>query len=436
MAKRSWLGHAAGVKQVDTITVADTWATGDTIVITIDNISYTITVGSLDATTEVATTIKQAFNGETLTDTTATVTPNSGVQSLGQFAEITATVSGSVVTLTANTASRPFILSVTETTAGDGTATEATATTCTGSSFFSQQDNWSANTVPVDADDIVFEQGSQSCQDGLEPAIQPGTFYHYMSFTGWIGRPERNATNVAKQYSEYRTKALTFDDNGGATGVYRLGLGSGQGATGIRLNTGAGLATFIVYKSRQKGSDGVPNILLRGTANNTLQNMDGTVGVGFYAGESTTLTSLINGKEEGQSNADTYCGVDVTLSSATVRMLGGRLETNSAISVVNVIGGQHTHNLGAIATLNLYKNGSLKIRSSAALTITTGYVDGVLDLSEASGTITFTNCQFGPNARVFAPNGNIAFTNPYTEERGYSANRKLNFGIGRTYALT
>jgi hypothetical protein len=113
--------------QIDTVTIALTWATADTIVLTIGSQSVTVTIGGDTTTQEVALTLKQAFNGETITDGTATVDPAAGAVSLSNFADLVATVSESVVTIT-GAKGVAFSLSVVETTAGDGTATEATVT--------------------------------------------------------------------------------------------------------------------------------------------------------------------------------------------------------------------------------------------------------------------------------------------------------------------
>ena len=110
---------------VDEITVADTWAASDTVTLAIGSDSFVVTIGSLTTTAQVATTLKQAWENETLTDTAAAVLPTDGAQGFTIPAEITATVASSVVTLTHDSNGHKFTLVVTEVTAGDGTATEA-----------------------------------------------------------------------------------------------------------------------------------------------------------------------------------------------------------------------------------------------------------------------------------------------------------------------
>jgi hypothetical protein len=409
MSTIRYLGHAAGVKQVDTITIANTWAQGDTITLTIDNIDVVVTIGTLVTTAQVATTLKQAFNGETLTDTAASYTPNSGIQTIGQFTEMVATVSSSVVSLTANTAGKPFTLSVTETTAGDGTATEATATAATGKYHLNNVDNLSGNTAVADNDVLVFDFGSIGPQHGLTAACQPLTVIIKQAFTGLIGLPEQNIDNPSYHYADYRTpRSMLFDDNT-ATSSYHIGEGEGQGSSRIRIDGGAGAWKAYIHNSGSRELTGVPCILLAGTnASNELNNYNGDVGIAYYAGQSCTLTSLRNGNGPS-SSAKTYCGTGATLSSCTVAMSGGTLTTNSALGTVNMTGGEAFHQIGAVTTLNVWGGRWHQRNGSTITTLTVG--NGVFDKSANSEPLTITNAvQLFKGARIYDPLGTITFS--------------------------
>ena len=78
MATRTWLGNAIDIAQKNTVTIANTWATSDTATLTINGKSLVVTIGSLVTTAQVATTIQQAVEGISFTDTTASVTPTDG----------------------------------------------------------------------------------------------------------------------------------------------------------------------------------------------------------------------------------------------------------------------------------------------------------------------------------------------------------------------
>jgi hypothetical protein len=123
--KMGW-SYTEDIAQVDTLTIAGTWAQNDTVALTIGSDTVTITIGALTTTTQVATTIKQAWEGEAFTDTAAKVSPSTGGLAYTSFSAITAAESalGDIVTLTHDSAGHSFTLSATATTAGNGTATQ------------------------------------------------------------------------------------------------------------------------------------------------------------------------------------------------------------------------------------------------------------------------------------------------------------------------
>jgi hypothetical protein len=113
-----WTGDAVAIVQQDTITVGVTWIQGETITLTINGKDLVVTVGSSVTTANVATLLKEAINGDTLTDTTAACSPKGtgytisapvgGGPLIPEFAEVTAEVSAAVVTVTGDTAGKPF----------------------------------------------------------------------------------------------------------------------------------------------------------------------------------------------------------------------------------------------------------------------------------------------------------------------------------------
>ena len=63
MATVTWIGAANDVAQIDTITVADTWAAADTVTVTINNQDLVLTAGStMDSTAEIAAGIAEMIN--------------------------------------------------------------------------------------------------------------------------------------------------------------------------------------------------------------------------------------------------------------------------------------------------------------------------------------------------------------------------------------
>lgn len=438
MATRRFTPNAAPVFQVDTLTIGGTWLAGETVTITIANVEFVVTIGSLVTTAQVATTIKQAFNGETLTDTDASCTPTiaqGGAQAIPAFAEIGATVSGSVVTFTGRTAGKPYVLATTEGSAS-GTVSDSSVTSAVGPAFFSQQDNWSGNTVPVDNDAIVIDQGSGQLLHGLTPAIQPASVEIPLSFLGVVGLAAINADVSYKPYTEYRTEYLTFDDNS-VNASYTIGHGAGSGSGRIKLDCGAGQATWVVRGSGTRELSSTPAVLLKGThSSNELNNLNGDVGIAFYSGETAAIATLRTGNGVS-SAAQTYCGAGVTLSGCTATMNGGTMTTNSAISSVTISNGTWTHRAGNVTTLNV--DGGTVYWEAGGATITTLRVgtSGIFDKSRDSRPLTVTNAvQLYKGATINDPNGTITFSAGFKLNRCRLADVTLNLGPDRTYTVT
>lgn len=410
MATRRWLGTAADIAQVSTITIGGTWAGSDTVSLTINNVSLVITIGTLTTTAQVATTIKQAFNGETLTDTTASVSPSGGAADIPEFLNITATVSASVVTLTADVAGRPFTLATTETSVS-GTAVDATSTAATGKNFFSDQDNWSGNAVPIDNDDIVFDSGSVDCKYGLTPAIQPASFTRTSGYTGNIGLPEVNRDNTGSPYSEYRTKYLTFDNN---TVNCAYWIEHGTGAMRTRLDAGAGQSTVTVVGKGSRPSDDptVPNFLFLGShASNVMNVTKGDVGVAFYDSETATVAT-VNIGSSGSLTTDAIVAFGPGVTSTTVNQQAGDFTSRSNVGTLTLTGGvARTVEDAAISTQLNVRGGRMYYNGTGTLagaTVLSG--DGILDFSQDVRSKTVTNPieKYGATSQLIDPHKVVA----------------------------
>jgi hypothetical protein len=367
MANCDWVGNAAAIKDVWTITVANTWATSDTATVTIDGIDLVITIGSLVTTAQVATTIKEAFNGPTLTDTTATVSPSGGGVSIPQFAELTATVSGSVVTITANTAGVPHTISATESTAGSGTATGAHAITATGPNYWDNADNWAAGSVPVSTDAVRIDRPVSILYGLDQNAVTLASLTIGERFTGssaYIGLPFRNANG----YEEYRETYLKIS----ATAL------TIRGASGrCKINVGTAQTAADIFTSGTANETGRAAIQFLGThASNVLNVFGGTVGVADNDGEAATVATL------RVTGGTVSCGTGATLT--TVVKTGGTLTVRSSTTTL-------TNNAG---TLNIY-GGTQTLVHHMVGTLTVDGTTTITTLRQGGGTVTS-----GPNVTL------------------------------------
>ncbi len=394
MATARWVGSSLNRKQVSRITVANTWTAGDTYTLTIDNIDFILTIGTLVTTTQVAVTIFQALTGTTFTDTTASCTipvADGGAALIPQFSEFTATNgTATLVDLTANgsgaLAGKPFTIVVT----GDGTVSTGTAaissiTVPTSQYHADQIDNYSGNALPTGGSDtLIFDNGSVDVRWGLDYATTLTTITKYKAYSGNVGLPEVNSDNSAKPYHDYRTTYLTCT---GCTTV-NLEVGEGQGSGRFKLNTGSAAASAInVFGKGQRIDTGVPCILWKGTnASNTVNNLAGDIGIAFFGGETATVATLVTG-DGPQSAANTVCGSGCTLTTVTLN--GGTQETNSAITTANQNGGSWTHKLGTVTTANIY--GGTHYPSGGATYTTLKLFGATFDLSRGNAAVTITN---------------------------------------------
>jgi hypothetical protein len=210
-----WTGAAQDVRQVSTITVAGTWATGDTATLTINNKSLTVTVGAATSTSNVADILARAVDAANATaDLGGTESRNFGGEEIPEFAEIDASDNGAVLTLTSAVPGVPFTLTRSEATAGDGTLGAVTAVTAaTGKNWLSNAANYSGGSIPVDNDVLVFDSGDVSVLYALDHFRTNNIDLEVIVYGTWTGQLGLPAVNV-NEYREYR--ARYFQQRGGS----------------------------------------------------------------------------------------------------------------------------------------------------------------------------------------------------------------------------
>jgi hypothetical protein len=441
MATRRWLGKAKQVTQVNTVTIANTWTQNDTVTITVDGIVFVVTIGTLTTITQVATTLKQAFNGETLTDTSASASPTiaqGGGQAIPQLAEITATAAAAVVTLTANTSGKPFTITVSESTAGDGTATGATPTAATGKWFANNAANWTGGAVPINNEPILFDSGNVDVLYGLSLAIQPTSVTVTKGYTGRIGLHEVNTDSLNKPYAEYRTKYLTFVSNT-VTTTYHLFEGSGTGSSLVRIDAGAGKSIFNIYGSGARQIASYPSLLLQGThVENVVNCVQGDAGLAFFATELIEIDEVRcgNGRPGG---AVLVFGAGTTFNTVLIDIVGGdvTLETATAGGDIDISGGGSLTVRGTAAHANIdVQHGTCNYNSSGTLATLALGSRGVFDRSGDLRACTITNLvQLFATSIIRDPNKSLTLSGGF-KLNGSELSSNLNFGPDRTYTVT
>lgn len=356
-------------------TFAGTWSSADIITLVVGSKATTVTAGSTTIAT-IIDNVVSAWNALSATD-------------WPEFAEQTASRSGSDLRLTADTAGKPFAATLSTNSASgtlDGAASSAgvAVTASSGPYDWSTARNWSGAAVPVNSDDVIIDHPEYPIKYGLDQSavtLTSLTITAAFADTGQIGLPEVNEDGAA--YFEYRDTYLKVS----AT-TTRIGDGEGSGSGRIKLNYGSVQNLTHVRRTATGLDTDVPAVLLRGTHASNVFNVEGEseVGVALFGGETSTVATL-----RVQDGASVRCGSGVTLGTIVVN--NGTLEANSAVGTsLTITGGSATLNgTGAVAQLTVL-GASVVYNTSGTLGGNTVVGDGgVIDFSQDPQAKTVTN---------------------------------------------
>lgn len=374
MAKE-WLGNAAAVTDLWTISAPSGTIVSQVYSITINSKSVTYTAGGADTATIILAGLLAA-----LTSTTSP-TPQ-------EFQELTwaaLPVGGPYTSLTGTqkTSGRPSTISTSTSGAAGGFASTNT-TVATGPNFFDNGQNWSGGIAPTNSDTLTFDVGNVGCWYNINTALTGIVININEGYTGSIGLP---AVNVIGQniYAEYRTQYLTL---AGGTALI-----NSSGITRCKLAFGSNLATVRVLNNAQRPDPNVPVVLITGgNGSSTLDISKGDAGVAFY--DSTTATFLtINSSylTQPQGDVNLICGKGATLT--TINKNGGTLTLRASATTVSQQSAGGTLNItdaAAITTLNAF-GGIVNFETSGTVATINLYGQTKFDCSGDTRAHTITN---------------------------------------------
>jgi len=286
MAQKSFVNNAAATKEQYAITMTGTFVAGDTITITQNAKTLVVTIGTLVTLTQVATTVKEAWQSSSFTDTTASCLPQGGGTSVGEMSTMTATSSAGVVTIIGDVAGVSHVITSVSDTAASGTATLTHPVTATGPKFADNILNWLEGSLPVSTDDIIINGPFQMLYGfAAFSAVVPAsiTIGERCGATTQIGLPFVNAAG----YNEYRTTEWSI-------GPVLLNV---RGAAGlVKINCGSTICTANVYASGTSIETGFAPIQLRGThASNNIHVHGGNASIAARGETATMLTARQTG---------------------------------------------------------------------------------------------------------------------------------------------
>lgn len=430
MSTRIWRGDAVAVAQVTAWAFAGTWEATDIVNITINTKTVSVTAGSTTITT-IIDTIVTALNASTI----------------AEFTEITWSRSSSSLVGTCDTAGVPFTATLTSSETGGGNAdsqdidgvTGATltatgsagvdSTACTGPNFWSNADNWTGNAVPVNSDDVYFQNNSVPVLYGLGQSAVTLTSLNIMaSYTGTIGLP---LLNESGSYYEYRSTYLAVS----AT-TLNIGQGQGGGSGRLKIATGSNACTLNVFSTGSPLESGISALLYTGThASNVANIYSGSVGIAQLAGETSTVP-IVRISYLTNIDADSVVVLGAGCTLTTIDKVGGDLTLNAAATTITQTGGTlTTYGSGAITTVNLRSAGDASPQyfyACSSGTITTLNIAGdetVADFSRdmRAKTVTTTN-RYGLS-RIRDPFKVVTFTNGIDCEQSDARNLELGSNI-------
>ena len=385
MATVRWIGNALPVKKVMTGTPANV-ANTNMFTATMNGKDITYTAQSGDDVAAVCVAVAELIN--------------TNEDAIPEFYAVSAESNGSAVVVTGQQAGIEWTMSFS---ASGGTAAFNGATTvqATGPHHWSDTDNWSTGSVPANSDDVWIDEGLPIIKYGLDQSAVTLTSLNikqaFDSTRAAIGLPNINRSSGVA-YQEYLETSLEIS----ATTV-NIGNGEGNGMGLIRLNLGSAQFALNVFNSA--GSSGSqPTILIQGThASNTVNVSKGSVGLGFYAGETTTVATLKTGYiNNPESDSDVTCGP--ACSVTTVNKNGGTLEINNGATTINHSRGVTTVRGGGVTTANV-TDGDFVYNSTGTLATLNIIGNGHADFSKDPRAKTITNQvnRYGNQSRLSDP---------------------------------
>lgn len=358
MADNYFIGAAPAVAQVVTIAITG-YDAATTYRITVGGKIISV-VGSGGSTSTVATALAAAWNASTHPYCTG----------------ITASANTATVTLTADTAGVPFVVTSSVSGGGGTIGAATTATASAGPNDWSTAANWSTGSVPVNGDSVWIRNTSVPILWGLaQSGVTPALLAIEHSFTGTLGLPYQKFTTALGTYDtsvpEYRATYLAI---GAAEVVIGENLGSAQQSTGsglVKVDLGSTNAAVKVYRTGSSNDSLAAAVRLKlNHASATLKVYGGQVGVCWESPADTGELSAIEVYGGSDGAAEVYVGDGVTL--ATLLQVAGIGVIRNAPTTLKVENGARVTAAGTGTITTLEKRGELVMAGSYTVTTLRG----------------------------------------------------------------
>lgn len=338
--------------------------------------TVTYTEDGTPTTTEIATGLFNAWNASTnpLMEQITATNPSAGV-----------------CTLTADTAGKPF--TVTLAASGTGTDTETATTANVGYNDYGTARIWQLAAVPVATDDVLFW-----------PAATMNDMYYSLNQASVAIADFRVAPGFSGKFGRYTPNGLPH--------YLRIDpdLFSYEGS-GSRCMFDIGSANISPYIAAQGSPEatGRHTVAIKGSNIATLLIRKGNVGVAPFDADTATVATITTTYESTlASDVALTVGTGVTLT--TLNQGGGTATLKCAATTVTNGSGctLTTEGTGAITTLNV--SGTCYLNSTGTITTLNIRKGGIVDFRRNRTARTITTLNIFPGGYVYLHSG-ITLTN-------------------------
>lgn len=331
MATRYWQGQSDAVAQMSQagVTGYDA-ATTYSVLVGGETIASVIAEGSAAAT---ASGLATAWNAVT-----------------GPYAAtITAAGNGAVFEAVADVPGNPFAFTVAAAGGSGAWSSVTTPTANAGPNDWDTAENWSAATVPVDADDVIFRDSAVDVRWGLDQsAVDLASLSIEQTYSGKIGLDRTavvtggdGSTNSEKP--EYRDHYLDIGWDTCKIGEV-LGSGSPAGSGRLKLsNDKAGASSTEVFDTGSSSSDGsLPAVrLLAANAAADIQVRKAPAGVGIAVDQPTETSTVGNiAITDETPAARVFIGTGTTVGGLVQQGGVNILRAAATVPSIEVLGGE------------------------------------------------------------------------------------------------
>ena len=403
MATKYWLGGAAGEPTIYEI-IPTARTAGDEVYISVNSKKAKFRVVTGTTVAAVCKAIKAIINGDGPSGDEIQITLGT---TMGEFRMLTASLDNDTtptkVYLKGPADGRDFTPTP-GIEGGPSTWTTTATDNGTGPYHFSDVNNWSGGSVPVAADDLVFDHRAAN---GLKYGLNKSTVtYASVTITkGYrhqIGLPQVN-TEYGVPFNESLDTYLRID---GCTNNCNIGEGDGQGSGLIRLECTSAW-TCNVYGTATRTESEMASVVLKGGTSGTLTIYDGDVSIAPISGETNTFTTINVGAKG--TNPTLWAGSGST--QTTVKTLSGKSTFNSAITTLTVSGGEVVARSGNITTVTINNGATLTYMGAGTLSTVTILSGGFLDFGKLIASRTVTNMTVHGGGSWSDPANTVTYTN-------------------------